>query len=88
MCTQLLGNSQAETALNHLNCKVNGGGWVPRPLLPTNIMTFFREAGLEFGGSQDKGYPYGRVPIIRKIVDWDLYRGPPILRNYHLGCRV
>ena len=25
------------------------------------------------------------VPVIRTIVFWDLYWGPPILGNYHMG---
>ena len=29
----------------------------------------------------------GGATIIRIIVFWGLYWGPPILANYHIGCR-
>ena len=40
-----------------------------------------------WGFPQNRGTILG-VPIIRIIIYWGLYWGPPILRNYHLGFRV
>ena len=34
--------------------------------------------------SQNEGYLFG-VPIIRVIVFWGLYWGPPVLGNYHVS---
>ena len=39
--------------------------------------------GTQMGVSQNYGYLFG-VPIIRIIVFWGLYWGPPILGNYQI----
>ena len=37
-----------------------------------------------FGAYAYGGFPKLGVPIIRTIVFWGLYWGPPILGNYHI----
>ena len=55
-------------------------------------MTFRTHTRLEplllspkFGGCPKLGVPFLGVPILRIIVFWGLYWGPPILGNYHLA---
>ena len=41
------------------------------------------------GVSQNQGYNFGGVHIVRNIMNWGLHWGPPILGNYHsFGRRV
>ena len=49
-----------------------------------NQMETAMEAWDDIGFSQNLGYHFGG-PIIRTIVYWGLYWGPPILGNYHIG---
>ena len=49
-------------------------------LAPTGIA---KQPDIHMGVSQNWGYHFG-VPIIRTIVYWGLYWGPPILGNYHI----
>ena len=39
------------------------------------------------GGSQIKGTILG-VPIIRIVIFWGLYWGPPIFGNYHISVKI
>ena len=40
------------------------------------------------GVPQNEWHPFGGVPIIRIIVFWGPYRGPPILGNFHMRVYV
>ena len=61
------------------------------------IGVIFRVGGLGFrarvlrcccdchmGSSQNYGYHFGGPPLIRILVYWGLYWGPPVLGNYHM----
>ena len=58
-------------------------------LTNTSTMRFLNQAqvgGKKMGVSQNEGYYLG-VPIIRSVVFWGLYWGPPILGNYQIDTK-
>ena len=48
----------------------------------------FRLVQKLYGGFPKLGVPLWVVPIIRIVIFWDLYWGPPILGNYHIGMII